>query len=138
MIRKKVKQRGSAHIVAIVLLVVVVSVITGYIGLKSYENRKVSSEQPAPIETSTQKPETSGVSNLTVSEMGRQIKMQMSKADVENRIGSPSYCTELKQVEDTSVKYETQRCRYGDPNAAESFDVTYMNEEVWGTTSVKN
>ena len=136
MINKKVKkaQQGSAHLVGILLVVIIIIVALGYVGFKSRIESNGSSNQP----TLNTQDETEEVTNARIGTMSQQVKMQMPKAEVESKIGQPFACTEPTQAEDTSVKYEMQRCRYGNANASKTFEVIYMNGAVWGTTSTNN
>ena len=69
-----------------------------------------------------------------VDAMRSQVEMGMSKAEVDEIIGSPYACT----TSDSTTTYSMTHCQYGSRTAEYHFDVTYMNGKVWGTTAVKN
>lgn len=80
----------------------------------------------------------SNVDKSDVGAMMSKVHMEMPKDEVNNAIGDPYQCAQSKSFTEGDVRYDMEHCQYGDKAAENHLDITYMNDKVWGTTSVRS
>ncbi len=124
--KKNKTNQKSLQVTILAILVVLLISVVGYFLITGSSSSPVQQTQSENNNTSD------------VGTMMSKVRMEMPKTEVNTAIGEPYECTQGEPAMAEDVQPDMEQCSYGDKNAADHLNVTYMNGKVWGTTSVSN
>lgn len=123
------KNKTNQKILQVTIFAILVVLLVGVVGYFLVRGSNTNS---------IQQPQSENSSTSDVGAMISKVRMEMPKTEVNTVIGEPYECTQGEPAMAEDVQRDMEQCSYGDKNAADHLNVTYMNGKVWGTTSVSN
>lgn len=136
---KKNNQQGSAHIIVIATIIIILLGTLGFLLIKNYTSRNTAeTQQQSEADNTSEKVNTSKSQKNDIGIMQSKVAMDMPRAEVDAKIGKPYKCTTGVPAEEEKIEYKIDYCLYGSPEDEGSFSINYMNDKLWGTSYVKN